>query len=161
VRVGPLRLSVRVDRVDLGELGEILIDYKTGHAKPGDWLTDRPDAPQVPLYAVLSQAEQIEAVAFALVHAGEEMKLEGYAVNSGVLTKMAKLKEAPTLEDQVERWRKVLTELAISFHDGDARVRPKKYPTTCSHCSQRVLCRLDVAALEEDDQNVTGEVEHG
>ena len=39
VRVGPLRLSVRMDRVDVVEGGEVLIDYKTGNASPNDWLT--------------------------------------------------------------------------------------------------------------------------
>ncbi len=32
VRVGPLRLNVRMDRVDEVEGGEVLIDYKTGLA---------------------------------------------------------------------------------------------------------------------------------
>ncbi|MEO6911882.1 MAG: PD-(D/E)XK nuclease family protein, partial [Edaphobacter sp.] len=44
VRIGPLRLSVRVDRVDIVEGGEIIIDYKTGVAKPSEWLSERPDA---------------------------------------------------------------------------------------------------------------------
>jgi ATP-dependent helicase/nuclease subunit B len=157
VRVGPLRLSVRMDRVDKVEGGEVLIDYKTGSASPNDWLTTRPDAPQLPLYAILSQADQLQGVAFGVVRAGEGRELTGYAVGDGVLPgKATKLKEAPTLEAQVEQWRRVLERLAEEFHSGDARVRPKRYPTTCARCAQRLLCRLDVSLLEEVEEEDDG-----
>jgi ATP-dependent helicase/nuclease subunit B len=63
------------------------------------------------------------------------------------------LKEAATLAEQVERWREVLVRLAEEFYNGDASVRPKSYPTTCEYCEQRVLCRLDVTSLEEEDEH--------
>jgi RecB family exonuclease len=152
VRIGPLRLNIRLDRVDVVEGGEVLIDYKTGHASPNDWLTSRPDAPQLPLYAILTQADQLQGVAFGLVRAGEGRGLKGYAAIDGVLPKASKLREAPTLQAQVERWREVLVALGEEFSSGDARVRPKTYPGTCSHCKQRLICRLDVSLLEEDDE---------
>jgi ATP-dependent helicase/nuclease subunit B len=153
VRVGPLRLSVRMDRVDKVEGGEVLIDYKTGSASPTDWLTTRPDAPQLPLYAILSQPDQLQGVAFGLVRAGEGRELKGYAVTDGILPgKPARLKDAPTLAAQVEQWRRVLEGLAEEFYSGDARVRPKQYPKTCARCAQRPLCRLDVSLFEEDEE---------
>lgn len=152
VQVGPLRLNVRMDRVDEVEGGEILIDYKTGLATPNDWLTERPDAPQLPLYAILSEAERLKGVAFGLVRAGEGRVMKGYAVRDGVLPgRPTRMKEAATLEAQVARWREVLVALAEEFYAGEAQVRPKSYPATCQHCGQRVLCRLDVASLEEDE----------
>ena len=159
VQIGPLRLSVRVDRVDMVGEGEILIDYKTGGASPNDWLGDRPDAPQLPLYAVLSEAERLQGVAFGLVRAGKDMGLKGYAASGDVLLRAAKLK-APSLEAQVEEWRRVLEELATKFASGEARVAPKRYPETCRHCAQRELCRLDVSLLEEDEGDAA-EVTHG
>ncbi|MGH9596567.1 MAG: PD-(D/E)XK nuclease family protein [Edaphobacter sp.] len=145
-------MSVRMDRVDEVAGGEVLIDYKTGTASPADWLTERPDAPQLPLYAILSEAERLQGVAFGLVRAGEGRGLKGYAAADGVLPgKPAKLKEAATFGDQVERWRQVLAGLAEEFYAGDARVDPKHYPQTCEHCDQRILCRLDVALLEKED----------
>jgi ATP-dependent helicase/nuclease subunit B len=163
VHVGPLRLSVRMDRVDEVEGGEILIDYKTGLASPNDWLTDRPDAPQLPLYSILSDANALQGVAFGLVRAGEGRGMKGYATQNGVLPgRSTRMKEAATLGAQVERWRQVLTVLAEEFYSGDAQVRPKSYPTTCEHCAQRLLCRLDVSSLEEDDDaDSTDEVELG
>jgi ATP-dependent helicase/nuclease subunit B len=163
VRVGPLRLNVRMDRVDVIDGGEILIDYKTGAASPSDWLTDRPDAPQLPLYAILSNTEQLQGVAFALVRAGEGRGLKGYAVGSDVLPKPTKLK-TPSLAAQVDDWRRVLVNLATEFASGDARVSPKRYPKTCERCAQRMLCRLDVSLLEDDDEDDAGsaaEVDRG
>jgi ATP-dependent helicase/nuclease subunit B len=157
VPVGPLLLNVRMDRVDAVEGGEVLIDYKTGDATPNDWLTERPDAPQLPLYAILSEGNRLRGVAFGLVRAGEGRGLKGYAVGDGVLPgRPARLKEAATLEAQVERWRQVLVGLAEEFYAGDARVNPKQYPKTCEYCGQRLLCRLDVSSLEDNDEDDTG-----
>jgi RecB family exonuclease len=151
VLVGPLRLSVRMDRVDVVEGGEVLIDYKTGFASPKDWLTERPNAPQLPLYAILSAPQQLQGVAFGLVRAGEGMGLKGYAVQEGVLPSKPVRLKVESLEAQVEDWRQVLVRLAEDFASGDARVAPNHYPTTCERCAQRLLCRLDVSLLEEGD----------
>jgi probable DNA repair protein len=176
VQIGPLRLNIRVDRVDRIDLtqlpsesvedepadsepkgenlaGEIILDYKTGPASPADWLGDRPDAPQLPLYAVVSaaankeDAPQFAAVAFASVRPGKDLGLHGYQSRDGVLPSAAKLKTT-SLEAQVDEWREVLTALAEDFHSGEARVDPKQYPQTCAHCEQRLLCRLDPATLD-------------
>ena len=161
VKVGPLRLSVRMDRVDLVDGGEVLIDYKTGSASPSDWLTDRPDAPQLPLYAILSDASQLKGIAYGLVRAGEGRGLRGYEARKGVLPKALRLKEEATLQAQVERWRRVLGDLAEEFFRGDARVQPKKYPDTCARCAQRLICRLDVTSLQDDgDGEPAGEGGH-
>jgi RecB family exonuclease len=156
VQIGPLRLSVRVDRVDIGESGEIIIDYKTGVANPDEWLSDRPDAPQLPLYAVLSEAAQLEAVAFGQVRAGKEMGLQGFAASDKTGIRMPR-QRPDDLKEQVEEWRQVLTSLAEDFSRGDIRVRPKSYPTTCTYCAQRLLCRIDPASFEQelDDEEMT------
>jgi RecB family exonuclease len=158
VRIGPLRLNVRVDRVDIGQDGDIIIDYKTGVAKPGDWLSERPDAPQLPLYAVLSDAVQLEAIAFAQVRAGKDMGLQGFATNEASGIRMPKQRPA-SLEEQMDKWRQVLTSLAEDFSNGDARVRPKSFPLTCAHCAQRLLCRVDAASFEAADEELAMEVE--
>jgi ATP-dependent helicase/nuclease subunit B len=161
VRVGPLRLNIRVDRVDVTDAGEVIIDYKTSHAVPGQWKTDRPDAPQLPLYAVVSEAEQLKGIAFAVVRLGKDMGWKGHAARDGILPKPTKL-ETP-LATQVEEWRRVLEALATAFYSGDVRVEPKSYPATCRHCAQRVLCRLDVSQIEidEDEDETATEVSRG
>jgi len=185
VSIGPLRLSVRVDRIDRAlipphlddesgngetdegdsEPGEIILDYKTGPASVADWLGPRPDAPQLPLYAVVRAAgnmndagnpndaenndvaPNLTAIAFASVRLGKDLGLNGYESHEGVLPKPAKLKTA-SLAEQIEKWRATLTDLAQSFHSGDARADPKQFPQTCKGCKQNLFCRLDPAALD-------------
>jgi ATP-dependent helicase/nuclease subunit B len=154
VQIGPLRLSVRVDRIDIGEGGDIIIDYKTGVAKPSEWLSDRPEAPQLPLYAVLSEAEQLEAVAFGQVRAGKDMGLQGFATSADAGIRVPR-QHPPDLESQVAEWRQVLTSLAGDFYHGDIRVRPKSFPSTCAYCAQRLLCRIDPASFDQDDEETT------
>jgi len=152
-----LRLDIRVDRVDVvyGEgntnqpSGEIIFDYKTGHARPADWLGSRPDAPQLPLYAVVSESPQLAAVAFASLRPGKDMGINGYEASDGILPRATALK-TESLAAQVEEWREVLTSLAQDFHAGMAAVSPKRYPQTCNYCEQRLLCRLKLATLEAD-----------
>src|SRR5207248_10431101 len=66
--IGQLHLKVRMDRIDRGESGLTIIDYKTGKTRTADWDGDRPDAPQLPLYAVIaSEAEPVAEIAFARI----------------------------------------------------------------------------------------------
>jgi ATP-dependent helicase/nuclease subunit B len=155
VRIGPLRLDVRVDRIDTVDLraedgtayqGEIIIDYKTGKTNPSDWLDRRPDEPQLPLYAVVSESPQLVAIAFATVRPGKDMGLRGYHTEDGALPKSSRF-PTPTLADQVTAWRDVLESLADDFYHGNASVSPKQYPKTCAYCAQRLLCRLDPSTL--------------
>jgi len=157
VPIGPLHLDIRVDRVDetvpaadSGELpAEIILDYKTGGADPAKWEGDRPDSPQLPLYAVVSPASKLAAVAFASIRPGKLMGLSGYQAEIGILPN-AKRKE--DLEARREQWRGVLTSLAEEFHAGRAVASPKDYPNTCRYCRQRLLCRLDPATLGQSDE---------
>jgi RecB family exonuclease len=157
VQIGPLHLSVRVDRVDETAGGDLVIDYKTGRAATTDWLSERPDAPQLPLYAVVSNAERLGGVAFARLRAGKEMGWKGFAVGEGVLLKPDRLK-TESFAAQVDEWREVLTKLAEQFAAGNAEVQPKSYPKTCAYCGQRLLCRVVGATLEETEDEETGDL---
>jgi probable DNA repair protein len=153
VHIGPLRLNLRVDRVDVTEEGEIILDYKTGGAKSAQWQSDRPDEPQLPLYAVFTTAAEPETpladVAFAQIRAGKDMAFESFRRRITTEKESAK-RRTLLLEEQLIEWRRVLEDLAKAFHRGDASVDPKSYPTTCAHCAQRILCRLNPAAFDED-----------
>ena len=164
-RIGPLRLRLRIDRVDRVGDARVLIDYKTGNAATSGWSGARPDAPQVPLYAVLSSRSaagdgettdsRLGAVAFASVHAGSGAHLRGVAEREGLLPGRAAAMEAESFAAQIERWHGVLEDLAVEFASGDAAVRPKLYPATCRRCAQRLLCRLDAADLDEMESEET------
>jgi ATP-dependent helicase/nuclease subunit B len=157
VQIGPLHLNLRIDRVDETEGGELVIDYKTGRVSTSEWLSERPDAPQLPLYAVVSDAAQLGGVAFARLRVGKEMGWKGFVAGDGVLLKPDRLK-TESFSAQVEEWREVLTRLAEQFAAGEAAVRPKSYPKTCQYCGQRLLCRVAAENLEEmEDEGEMGD----
>ncbi len=154
VPVGPLKLTMRVDRVDRVTSSEgggtILIDYKTGAAAPAEWMGERLDQPQLPVYAVAGAAAagmgKVDGIAFGGVRVGKTgMKLEGLAATAALLK--AKPRKDFDFADQLEVWHHDLDRLATAFADGDASVDPKEYPATCDRCRQRMLCRVDAAAL--------------
>lgn len=170
-RIGPLRLSLRIDRIDLVNGARVLIDYKTGAgSKVGDWTGDRPDAPQVPLYAVLaarSDAEEtrpeqqpLGGVAFAKVLRGKEAKIEGLAAHPGVL-RDGDEGVARDFGAEIRQWSVALEALAHEFAAGRAVVRPKTYPKTCTTCEQRMLCRLDPAMLTTEDSDGDEDAQDG
>ena len=145
-----LSFSGRIDRMDrLAAGGHALIDYKTGRATPNDWLGERPDEPQLPLYAVTA-SEDVSAVAFAKLKHGE-MRFSGFSYEKKV---MPQVKQAQSWQSLVEGWKKELEALARGFAAGDARVDPKRALKTCRNCDLQPLCRVyeRVNALAEGEE---------
>ena len=136
-----------MDRLAAG--GHALIDYKTGRATPNDWLGERPDEPQLPLYAVTA-SEDVSAVAFAKLKHGE-MRFSGFSYEKKV---MPQVKQAQSWQSLVEGWKKELEALARGFAAGDARVDPKRALKTCRNCDLQPLCRVyeRVNALAEGEE---------
>ena len=147
VHVGPLELSVRPDRIDSVDGGFVLVDYKTSSAlSTGDWLGDRPEAPQLPLYALLGETPEFRGLAFARLRPGKAMAWLSLEDRPGLFQP----KRGGALHDiagQIELWRTELDRLASDFAAGRTEVHPKTYPSTCQYCQQRLLCRLDAATL--------------
>jgi hypothetical protein len=145
--IGPLQLSVRPDRLDRVDDGFVLIDYKSSATlSTKHWFGERPDAPQLPLYALLSEPDEIRGLAFARVRPGKSMGWLSLADTAGLFPK-SKDNDVRNLEDEIQLWRIELERLAEAFAHGEAQVAPKLYPDTCQYCGQRLLCRLNPAAL--------------
>jgi probable DNA repair protein len=156
ISIGPLQLRVQPDRVDEVEGGVVLVDYKTGHAAhSSNWLGDRPDDPQLPLYALLTEPGKLQGLLFGRVRPGAEMEWHGLAANRSVLP-LEKRQKLVDLELRREDWQSVLTKLADDFAAGDAAVNPKSFTVNCTNCAQRLLCRVDPRALA---MNVVEEAE--
>ena len=144
--INGLQLKLRVDRIDQVDGGRLILDYKTGSVTPAMWNGERPDEPQLPLYAIHGHVESLRGVLFAEVRAGE-MDLIGRAEdarktvqkdlgsNSGLLRN-------PLNENVLSEWRSALSNLADKFLAGDAAVEPKSYPRTCQYCALDALCRV-------------------
>jgi len=163
ITLGPLTLDLRFDRIDLLDKPDaesdpsfVLVDYKTGASgKPQDWEGPRPDDPQLPLYALSRDPDQLKGLAFARIRAGE-MKWLGLQSQPGILP-ASRANRVVDMPAQLAEWSSALHQLAQDFAAGEAHVFPKQYPETCSHCPQRLLCRLDPSTLmdstvEEQDE---------
>ena len=139
---------LRVDRVDRLEDGShCVIDYKTGAVTLNSWFGERPDEPQLPLYA-LALGESCKAVAFARVAAGE-CDFSGVsdtptaAAGVGGLEQKRLQTDCESWPQLVSEWRRVLTALAAAYRAGRAEVDPKDPPSTCTYCDLGALCRID------------------
>ncbi|HEV7800539.1 MAG TPA: PD-(D/E)XK nuclease family protein [Burkholderiales bacterium] len=148
-----LAFNGRIDRMDWlagpNGGGHVLIDYKTGRATPKDWLDERPDDPQMPLYAIAAK-EDVVALAFARIKTGD-MRFTGLALEGKTLPKV---KAVDGWRGLLEVWRRQLDALGREFADGVAVVDPKRGLKTCRHCDLQPLCRVHerLAALEDEDE---------
>lgn len=159
IEAGPLRLSGRVDRMDrLAAGGLAVIDYKSGSPAIAGWLGERPEDPQLPLYA-LAAGDEVAAVAFARLKAGE-LGFLGLAKDEGLLPgtqavadHRAARRFASSWSELVAQWRTATDALAVRFALGEAPVDPKRGLATCRHCELQPLCRVHerLGALAAED----------
>jgi ATP-dependent helicase/nuclease subunit B len=142
-----LSFPVRIDRVDrLADGTRVLIDYKTGIAKK-DWRGERPDNPQLPIYALL-RPERLVAVAYGQVNANE-CRFVAEAERRPIFTQRPHklgLEGLPSLAALLAVWSVRLATLAEDFMAGRAAVAPTLL--ACKSCHLHGLCRVP-AALED------------
>lgn len=143
-----LDFRVRIDRVDrLVDGARVLIDYKTGAANP-DWRGERPDNPQLPIYALLLP-DALVAVAYAKVNAAEP-RFVAESERPRILPRVniSALEGMPSFAALVAVWSRRLERIAGEFASGRAEVAPTV--KACKHCDLHGLCRVP-AALEQED----------
>ncbi|MBL0143299.1 MAG: PD-(D/E)XK nuclease family protein [Betaproteobacteria bacterium] len=159
IEAGGLVFRGRIDRLDrLENAGLAVIDYKTGSPRVRGWLGDRPDDPQLPLYA-LAVGDEVTAVAFACLKAGK-VGFAGLAREDGLLPDVGTVdkhrtagKFAASWSELIEGWRLSTARLAREFAEGKASVDPKRPFATCKHCDLSALCRVRerLGALAADE----------
>ena len=158
VQVGDLRLDLRADRIDLlADGSRLIIDYKTGDVSPASWRNDRPDEPQLPLYAAYGNVENLSGVVFAKIRAGKtgfdgRMRDAQGQLCPDVST-LSRLVTEPYSEAMREDWARVLRALADRFLQGYAAVDPRD-AAVCRHCDFPALCRkaeLDLAGRGDNE----------
>ena len=150
-RHGGLEFACRLDRVDrLADGTRVLIDYKTSVVTP-DWRGERPDNPQLPLYAGLA-GDALVAVAYAQVNASE-CRFVAEAGRDGVLwpgQKRTALEGESDFAALRARWDERLERLAAAFARGDSAIDPA--PGACARCALPSLCRIADRDPGDDDE---------
>ncbi len=126
VSIGPLSLSIRLDRLDRMDAGvELVIDYKTGKFDTAGWKRPRVPESQLPLYAVSGGCDgvaviQLRPPAARLLGVGDEAVAIPGLKSPPAFFRDAGLNWPGTLA----RWRAQLERLAHEFSAGDFRVNP-------------------------------------
>ena len=150
VTVGPLTLTFAWTVSTLVEGGMFFVDYKTGaDVDPKQWAGPRPDDPQLPLYTLLAEAEELKGVAFAKVRAGREMKWHGYQAEEGILPSSRSKANVRDIASLAEEWRENADAARRGFCCRQGGCRPKSFEMNCARCAQRLLCRVDPSSLGE------------
>jgi len=146
----PIRLVIdRIDHLPDGE--SVIIDYKTGRVDPKKWFGDRPEDPQLPLYAISAEATPA-AIAFAVIR-DEECLYRGVVTSEGIFPGLPPrpgvhtagiIEAGQNIQVTIDTWRSTLHRLMAEFLAGNAEIDPKNGRKTCinSYCELQPLCRI-------------------
>lgn len=150
-----LQMRIKADRMDRdSHHHNIVIDYKTGRQQsPAKWLGERMEQPQLPLYAVAAGLNEHDAVAFATLRSGDQMRFEGLAGENidikGIEPCDGKYKRPDSWQEVMDGWRENLNHLAQEFVDGRSDVAPRN-SAACAYCTFEALCRVEETGFETD-----------
>jgi probable DNA repair protein len=157
VHIGDLPLHLRADRIArLHDGTHLLIDYKTGDVSPAAWRGERPDEPQLPLYAAYGNVPTLSGVLFAKIRPGEtgfdgRIRDARSQLSATVSPSSAIAKDpyTPALRDQ---WATVLRALAGQFLSGESAIDPRD-SKVCGQCGYHALCRIAELRLPAADED--------
>ncbi len=141
--------DLRIDRIDQihSEGGLLVIDFKTGPVNPNSVMGERPQEPQLPLYAL--SVANVGAIAFAQVRTGEcrmvgwtdRHHIDAFAGDGVRLNAAPPVEFGGSWDALVQSWRDRLTLLADEFRNGVAAVKPRD-TLACKQCDLHALCRI-------------------
>ncbi len=158
--VGGLQISLKIDRIDRLPDGRLLvIDYKTGEVRPGQWFGLRPEEPQLPLYSTVVEGA-LAGVLFGQLKAGK-FGFNGVIEEAGIIAdlkpfdkmRLRGMATPDSWSEVLEQWQQTVNRLAEDFLAGHAAVDPVKPPETCQFCELTALCRIkEQTTLDEEEE---------
>ena len=134
--------KVRIDRIDTvvseHNRTQVVIDYKSSLPPHKPWLEERPEAPQLLLYALLDP--QITALLFIQLKTGR-ITTSGISDPSTPLPDVLPLKPEEHWSDYQQRWKQQLTDIAEEIQSGRCDPAPNRI-SHCGTCYFQALCRM-------------------
>ncbi|MBF0381248.1 MAG: PD-(D/E)XK nuclease family protein [Magnetococcales bacterium] len=157
IEVAGVKINFRIDRLDKLESGEfVVVDYKTGSASVANWFSDRPQEPQMLLYALANQ-NNLAALVYGQITASQQRYL-GLAHSQGIIPAIDLLESGKYSPDHLDwqtlldHWSTVVDHLAQQYKQGVVWVDP--LPNACDWCDFPLLCRISEqqsGAIKDDD----------
>ena len=139
INLAGLDFRVRVDRLDrMTDDKKWVIDYKSSLPTNKPWNEDRPESPQLLLYALLDQ--NINALLFLQLQAGR-ITCCGLSETDLPMPGITALKKDDHWALRQQQWQQQLTLLAHEFRTGHCPPKPNR-TSTCQHCELPNLCRI-------------------
>ena len=147
IKIGPLNLQVRIDRIDTIGNNKFVIDYKISNKNSSDaWLSDRLKHIQLPLYCTFA-VRDVKGIAYAEVHS-KEMKFNGL-IDPKEKSLFREITVSPEpWETLMQKWKILLHQLAVDFSKGKADVNPLD-AETCKYCELSTLCRVGEGEMDD------------
>ncbi len=147
LEVNGLTVKGYVDRIDqLDNLGFAIIDYKSGVQSSNSWFGDRPDEPQMPIYA-LAERNKVVAIVYANLKPGK-FSFNGISKFNDSFPNIKAYDDLTNYQrremswsELMPYWREQLNALAQDFKNGLAVPDPSKGKQTCNYCELQSLCR--------------------
>ena len=145
-------LNMRMDRIDQLEDGSYrIVDYKTGMVNRADWLSTRPQNPQLIAYAL--SLENTSSIAYASLHP-DYYGYQGYCAEQSPIKNIKPIHqitlsaadETPKVMNswptQIRMWESSLSEIIKAYREGSLLLNPAQGKTTCQQCQLQALCRI-------------------
>ena len=145
--------NIRVDRIDQLHDGSYrIIDYKTGMANRADWLSTRPQNPQLIVYAL--SVPNTSSIAYACLHP-DHYGYSGYCAENKTIDGIKPINQIaltpPDAEEkimnswprQIQMWQACIAEVIKEYRQGSLRLNPAQGKTTCQQCQLQSICRLN------------------
>jgi ATP-dependent helicase/nuclease subunit B len=133
-----IKLKLRVDRIDQVGEKKWVIDYKSSLPAQTPWEQERPEEPQLLLYALLD--EKINALLFLELKNGR-LTCKGLSAGDTSVKNIAPLANGQTWDAAVQQWKLQLQDLAQEFHQGECKPTPTRI-AICQQCDFQNLCRI-------------------
>ncbi len=140
IQLSGIDFLVRIDRLDrvLSDK-QWMIDYKTSLPSTKPWNEERPEAPQLLLYALLD--DTINALLFVEFKAGR-ITCSGLSEQVSSIPGVSALKKEESWSARQLQWEQQLTQLADEFRRGHCPPEPTRQ-STCLQCDFPHLCRIE------------------